>query len=43
MFRTIHATIEVPTTPRKLVTYVQELPKILAWKQAVVNHAIQLK
>jgi hypothetical protein len=43
MFRTIHATIEIPTTPRKLVAYLQELPKILAWKEAVVNYAIQFK
>lgn len=43
MFRTIHATIEIPTTPRKLVAYLLELPKILVWKEAVVNYAIQFK
>lgn len=43
MFRTIHVAIEVPTTPRNLIAYLQELPKILAWKEAVVNYAIQFK
>jgi hypothetical protein len=41
MFRTVHATVEVPNTPRKLVAYIQELLKVLAWKQAVVDYAIQ--
>lgn len=43
MFRTIHAVIQVPKSPRKLVEYVQEIPHILAWKQAVVTHTLKLK
>lgn len=43
MCRTVHATIEVPTTPRKLVEYIKKVPNILAWKQAVVKHALQLR
>ncbi|KAI7908276.1 uncharacterized protein BX663DRAFT_547883 [Cokeromyces recurvatus] len=30
LFRSIHASIETPTTPRKLVEYIKEVPKILA-------------
>lgn len=41
MFRSLHATIEVPTTPRTLVAYIQNVPKILAWKQAVIDHTLQ--
>ncbi|KAI8082203.1 hypothetical protein BDF21DRAFT_338690, partial [Thamnidium elegans] len=32
LFRVIHATIETPTSPRKLVEFVKEIPNILAWK-----------
>lgn len=41
MFRSLHATIEVPTTPRTLVAHIQNVPKILAWKQAVIDHTLQ--
>lgn len=41
MFRSLHATIEVPTTPRTLLAYIQNVPKILAWKQAVIDHTLQ--
>lgn len=40
--RTIHVTIDVPTMPRNLVAYMKELPNMLAWKQAVIDHTIQL-
>jgi hypothetical protein len=42
MYRTDDVNMEIPTTPRKLLAYINEIPKILAWKQAVVNHAINL-
>ncbi|KAL4211731.1 hypothetical protein AB4K20DRAFT_1968189 [Rhizopus microsporus] len=42
LFRTIHATIETPTSPRKLVEFVKEIPNMLAWKEAVVDHTVGL-
>lgn len=42
MFRSTHATIQVPNSPRKVVEYAQEIPRILAWKQAVVQHTLKL-
>ncbi|KAI8645556.1 hypothetical protein BD408DRAFT_338648, partial [Parasitella parasitica] len=42
MYRTIDVNMEIPTTPRKLIAYINEIPKILAWKQALINHAISL-
>lgn len=41
-FRTIHASIEAPTTPRKLVEFIKEIPKIQAWKEEVVEHTLSL-
>lgn len=43
LFRIIHATIETPTSPRKLVEFVKEIPNILDWKEAVVEHTVELK
>lgn len=43
LFRSIHASSETPMSPRKLVEYVKEVPKILAWKRAVVDHTVGLK
>ncbi|CAO3696422.1 unnamed protein product [Rhizopus microsporus] len=42
MYRSITANIEIPNTPRKLKAFIQEVPKILAWKQSVINYAIDL-
>ncbi|CAO3670536.1 unnamed protein product [Rhizopus stolonifer] len=42
MYRKIDATIKVPNTPRKLKAYIKEIPMIFAWKQAVINHVIDL-
>ncbi|KAI8880091.1 hypothetical protein K501DRAFT_255655 [Backusella circina FSU 941] len=42
LFRTIHATIETPTSPRKLVEFVKEIPNMLAWKEAVIEHTVEL-
>ncbi|RCH83415.1 hypothetical protein CU098_006074 [Rhizopus stolonifer] len=42
LFRIIHATIETPTSPRKLVEFVKEIPNMLAWKEAVVEHTVEL-
>lgn len=42
MYRKIDATIEIPNTPRKLKAYIKEIPKIFAWKQAVINHVIDM-
>ncbi|KAI9026426.1 hypothetical protein CLU79DRAFT_698637, partial [Phycomyces nitens] len=43
LFRSIHASIETPTSSKKLVGFVKEIPNILAWKQAVVDHTVGLK
>jgi hypothetical protein len=42
MYRNIVATVDVPTTPRKLLAYLKEIPKIFAWKEAVINHVFEL-
>lgn len=42
MYRTVDVNMEIPTTPRKLIAYINEIPNILEWKQAVINHAINL-
>jgi hypothetical protein len=42
MYRTIDVNMEIPTTPRKLIAYINKIPKILAWKLAVINLAINL-
>lgn len=38
MYITIDVNMEIPTTPRKLVAYINKIPKILA----VINLAINL-
>ena len=42
MYRTVDVNMEIPTTSRKLVVYINEIPKLLAWKQALITHAISL-
>ncbi|GAA5813705.1 hypothetical protein MFLAVUS_007192 [Mucor flavus] len=40
--RKIDATMEIPNTPRKLKAFIKEIPSILAWKEAVTSHALNL-
>ncbi|KAG1535323.1 hypothetical protein G6F50_010742 [Rhizopus delemar] len=42
MYRTVDVNMEIPTTPRKLIAYINEIPRMLAWKQTLINHAISL-
>ncbi|CEP10658.1 hypothetical protein [Parasitella parasitica] len=42
MYRKIDATMEIPNTPRKLKAFIKEIPSILAWKEAVTSHALNL-
>ncbi|KAI9004819.1 hypothetical protein CLU79DRAFT_806486 [Phycomyces nitens] len=41
MFRIQHAAIIVPTTARQLVKFTLEIPKLIAWKDAVVKQVEQ--
>lgn len=43
MYRTVDVNVEISTTPRKLIAYINEIPNIIAWKGAVINHALNLK
>jgi hypothetical protein len=43
MYRTADVVVEIPTTPRKLIPYINEIPNILVWKEALINHALNLK
>ncbi|KAI8882085.1 hypothetical protein K501DRAFT_252056 [Backusella circina FSU 941] len=36
-----HCCIECPTTPRSLLDYIQEVPNLMRWRNAVVNHSLQ--
>ncbi|KAI7888833.1 uncharacterized protein EV154DRAFT_425059 [Mucor mucedo] len=36
-----HSKFECPTTARSLLKYVEEVPNMLKWRDAVVNHALQ--
>lgn len=38
MFRIQHVAITIPTTVRSLVKFADEIPKIIAWRNAVVKH-----
>ncbi|KAI7887580.1 uncharacterized protein EV154DRAFT_427164 [Mucor mucedo] len=42
MYRTVDVVVDIPNTPRKLVAYVNQIPSILAWKEALINHALDL-
>ncbi|CAO3678995.1 unnamed protein product [Rhizopus microsporus] len=42
MYRTVDVVVEIPTTPRKLIAYINEIPNILAWEEALINHALNL-
>lgn len=42
MYRTVDVVVEIPTTLRKLIAYINEIPNILAWKEALINHALNL-
>ncbi|KAI8638120.1 hypothetical protein BD408DRAFT_453816 [Parasitella parasitica] len=41
MFRIQHVAITIPTTVRSLVKFADEIPKIIAWRNAVVKHVEQ--
>lgn len=41
MFRIQHVAITIPTTVRLLVKFADEIPKIIAWRNAVVKHVEQ--
>lgn len=41
MFRIQHAAITVPKTARQLVKFTSEIPKLIAWKNAVVKEVEQ--
>lgn len=41
MFRIQHVAITIPTTVRLLVKFANEIPKIIAWRNAVVKHVEQ--
>ncbi|KAL0084648.1 hypothetical protein F4703DRAFT_1981162 [Phycomyces blakesleeanus] len=43
LFRSIRESIGAPTSPRKCVEAFKEIPKIQAWRQAVVDHTVGLK
>jgi hypothetical protein len=42
MYRSITANIEISNTLRKLVAFIQKVPKILTWKKSVINYTIDL-
>lgn len=42
MYRTVDVVVEIPNTPRKFIAFVNEIPKIFAWKEALINHALTL-
>ncbi|ORE06877.1 hypothetical protein BCV72DRAFT_291160 [Rhizopus microsporus var. microsporus] len=42
LYRTVDIDMEIPNTPRKLLAYINKIPNILAWKQAVINHTLNL-
>ncbi|KAI7887583.1 uncharacterized protein EV154DRAFT_573729 [Mucor mucedo] len=42
MYRTVDVVVEIPTTSRKFTAYVNQIPNILAWKEALINHALDL-
>jgi hypothetical protein len=41
MFRMQHVAITIPTTVRLLVKFTDEIPKMIAWRNAVVKHVEQ--
>jgi hypothetical protein len=40
-YRNIHAVVVCPTTPVLLKKYVEAIPKLFAWKQAVLNQTLK--
>ncbi|ORE16028.1 hypothetical protein BCV71DRAFT_272711 [Rhizopus microsporus] len=42
MYKRIDATMEISNTPRKLKAFIKEIPSILAWKEAVISHDLNL-
>ncbi|KAI8330396.1 hypothetical protein EDC96DRAFT_548954 [Choanephora cucurbitarum] len=41
MFRIQHVAVRIPTTVRLLIKFTDEIPKIIAWRNAVVKHVEQ--
>lgn len=42
IYRSITANIDIPNAPKKLKAFIQKVPKILAWKQSVIDYAVGL-
>ncbi|KAL0087881.1 hypothetical protein J3Q64DRAFT_1820887 [Phycomyces blakesleeanus] len=42
MYRTVDVVVEIPTKLRKIIAYINEIPNILSWKEALINHALNL-
>ncbi|KAG2198347.1 hypothetical protein INT46_008225 [Mucor plumbeus] len=42
MYSSITENSEIPNALRKLVAFIQKVPKILTWKKSVINYAIDL-